>query len=104
MNKQKLPTQEELARLAALVFPVCREQRVPPNTQITKYGPRNLSREEASVMLAARLWLYAGEYSEKIEQAVSASNKGILGRSWVILDGLPCLKSSPGWEGQRSSA
>lgn len=71
MKKTTLPTQRELARLAAIVFPACTSKALPYPKIKHSFLLRDVSREEESVRVAARLWLHSGEYCEKLLAAIN---------------------------------
>jgi len=76
MSKAKLPTVAELAKLAALVYPHCRE--------IERENPKQpglgmtSSREEQSVMLASRLWLRAAMQLTKLADVAASPDKSAI--------------------------
>jgi hypothetical protein len=74
MNKPALPKQDDLARLAAIVFPACTSKVLPPDDRDKISSSKEVSREEESVRVAARLWLHAGEYCEWLCAAINASD------------------------------
>ena len=72
MKKQNPPNQADLARLAAMVFPACTAKALPGGLTPPREGDYCASREEESVRVAVRLWLFAGKFSEQIASAFAS--------------------------------
>ena len=70
MDESKLPSQEELARLAAVIFSACGTQ-----------DPHSNQAKE-SVKVAAHIWLYAGHFCAILQSADKGPNKSEL---WKIV-------------------
>jgi len=96
-DKQQLPTPQDLAQLAALVFPACEGKKLLPNApkgKIRKLSASDLSREENAIRTAALIWLHAGEYCEKIAVAYKAKDKS---KIWDLLGDAPKARSIRAW-------
>jgi hypothetical protein len=85
VSNPRVPRQEELARLAAVVYPACAESEFHHDSRYPNRTARTVSREEESVRVASRLWLHAEEYCEALRVAIlGPEQSGLRQRTFFV--------------------